>query len=88
MGCATATSPVTGSIFTDVKATYGAISNSGASKQGSATCTSILGAVAVGDCSVGSAMQDGGISKVQRVDYKTKSILGIYATHTVIVSGE
>ncbi len=88
MGCAAATSPVTGGIFTDVKSTYGATSNSGASKQGRATCTSILGAIAAGNCSIGAAMQDGGISKVQRVDYETTSILGIYATHTVIVSGE
>jgi len=33
-------------------------------------------------------MDDGDISEVHYVDYKSENILGIYATYTVVVHGE
>ena len=88
-GCAAyALSPVLGAIYTDVKAPMGVTSNVGASKVGEASATSILGLIATGDASIQAAMKQGGITKVQHVDYNTTSVLGIYATYTVTVYGE
>lgn len=56
-GCAT-TTPV-GAIFTDVTLPLNATSVNGVTKKGEATCTSILGLVATGDCSIETAAQNG-----------------------------
>ncbi len=88
-GCAAfAVAPVSGFLYTDVQAPLTATSNSGASKVGEAKCSSILGLVAQGDCSIDAAAKNGGITRVQHVDYKSTNILGIYATFTVFVYGE
>jgi len=66
-----------------------ATSNSGvSSKTGEAQCISVLGLVAVGDCSIEAARKNGGITKVNTVDWDARNILGIYGTYKVIVSGE
>ena len=85
-GCAQGLSPVTGIIFTEVSGPLAA-THTGGSKMGTATCTSILGALASGDCSIAAAKKNGGISSVSSVDYKTKSILGFYAETTTVVRG-
>jgi len=88
-GGAIGITPVTGMYYTDVKGTYGGVTPlEGYSKVGKASCQSILGIIATGDCSIKKAMENGGITKIHHVDYHTKSILGIIATHTVIVYGE
>lgn len=84
-GCAT-TAPI-GSLYTDAKLPITATSNSGAAKEGTATCTSVLALVATGDCSVEAAAKNGGITQIQSVDYKVNNILGIYGTYTTIVKG-
>lgn len=87
MGCATII-PI-GNIYTAAKLPVTATSNSGTSlKTGEAQCTSILGMVAFGDCSIDTAKKNGGITKVFHVDWDVKNILGIYGTYKVIVSGE
>ena len=87
-GCATVASQVTGSIYTDVKAPLSAASNTGGSKIGSSTASSLLGLFAMGDASIETASKNGGIKKVQHVDYHSTSILGIYSTFTVMVYGQ
>ncbi len=87
-GCAMARSPVSGSIYSDVKANDSVTANTAATKVGRSTASSILGWVAIGDCSLDSAKKQGGITKVAHVDYETTSILGIYATTTTVVHGE
>lgn len=88
-GCAGyAVAPVTGFVYTDTKFGINATSNEGTSKVGTAMSQSILGIVAVGDASIEAAMKNGGITKVQHVDYHSTNILGIYATFTVEVYGE
>lgn len=57
-------------------------------KTGTSTCTSILGLVAEGDCSISTAAKNGGITKVSTVDFDVSNILFLYATTTVIVTGE
>ena len=89
-GCiAYVTAPVSGALYTDVKAPVTATaSDTAALKSGSATVTSVLGLVATGDASIEGAAKNGGITKIHHVDYTTKSILGLYAVYTVTVYGE
>ena len=87
-GCAVGTAPVVGTLFTNVKAPITATNNPKGSKTGEAKCMSILGLIAVGDCSVEAAAKEGKINKVSTVDYKNKSIFGIYTEIKVIVTGE
>ncbi|PAU99523.1 TRL-like family protein [Helicobacter sp. TUL] len=84
-GCAT-TTPV-GAIFTDATLPLHATSVNGATKKGEATCTSILGLVATGDCSIETAAQNGKIQSIRSVENKAYSVLGIYSTYTTIVWG-
>lgn len=78
--------PVTGVLYTDTSSPVAVGSGTG-SKEGRATCTSILGWIATGDCSVKAAASAGGVGQIKSVDYKTKSMLGIYAEVTTIVRG-
>ncbi len=87
-GCATVASPLTGYIYTDVKAPAAATSNSGSEKVGTAMATSILGLFATGDASIQTAAVSAGIKKIHHVDYHSTSILGIYSTYTVTVYGD
>ncbi len=89
-GCAA--SPYQGMIYSDV------ILNSyhlqppmdaqSAQKSGTSSCSCILGLIAVGDASVGAAMQQGGIKKCHHVDYSHMNFLGFFAQHTTTVYGE
>jgi len=56
-------------------------------KTGEATCESVLGWIATGDCSVKAAAKAGSIANVSSVSYKVKNILGVYATYTTVVTG-
>jgi hypothetical protein len=87
-GCATVASPLAGVIYTDVKAPVTATSNSASAKVGSATASSILGLIAMGDASIETAAKNAGIKHIQHVDYHSTTILGIYSTFTVDVYGE
>lgn len=89
-GCiAYSTSPVTGALYTDVKAPITATgSDAAALKSGSAAVNSVLGLIATGDASIETAAKRGGITKIHHVDYSSKSWLGIYAVYTVTVYGE
>jgi hypothetical protein len=88
-GCgAYVASPLTGFLYTDVKAPITATSNEGATKVGTAAATSILGIVATGDASINAAAKSAGITKIHHVDYQGTSVLGIFAKFTVFVYGE
>ena len=54
---------------------------------GKATCVSILGLIATGDCTVETAKKDGNITKVSSVQFDYKNILGVYAETTTKVYG-
>jgi len=81
-------SPVTGLIYTDVVVGERLGTGSATTKIGEATCSSILGWFATGDCSIDAAMQQGGLRTVHHVDSKVSSILGIYSSYTLVVVGE
>lgn len=87
-GCAQVRTPVTGMLYTDVKAPVAVTGNSGSTKVGTAEARSILGLVATGDASVETAAKAAGITKVHHVDAHATSILGIIATYKLFVYGE
>lgn len=86
-GCAGMGSPIPGGLYADVKTPRDAETGPGATKVGIATCESILGWIAVGDCSIATAKQNGQINTIQSVDYDVKNILNVYATYTTRVRG-
>ena len=77
-----------GCLVTNVNAPITATSNANVSKTGAASCSSILGVIALGDASQQAAMKNGGITKIHHVDFNSFSILGIYAKFTTTVYGE
>ncbi|MCK9420809.1 MAG: TRL-like family protein [Nitrospirae bacterium] len=85
-GCVSA--PVFGILFTAIDAPVTATSNVGATKEGRGSCMSVLGMVAVGDCSIATAAKEAGITKIMTVDHSFNSVLGFFAKYTVIVKGE
>ncbi len=86
--CAMVSSPVTGFLYTDVKAPLAVTSNSASTKVGTAKAQSILGWVATGDASIEAAAKSAGITKIHHVDYESTNILGIVASFTVVVYGD
>ena len=84
--------PVPGFLYSEYKApAYDLTTETSAPaavKMGRATCKSILGLVAIGDCSLEAAKKAGGISRVAAVDYEYENIIGLYATYTLRVSGQ
>ena len=76
-----------GMLYTDVSGPVLATSNSGATKMGEATSTGII-CVATGDSSIKTAAANGGITKIQHVDYHVTSVLGLYVKTVVTVYGE
>lgn len=86
-GCATARSPVTGFIYTDVRDGVAATSNQAGNRVGEACSSSILGWVGTGDSSIETARRAGGITMISSVDNYASSILGIYAKYCTVVRG-
>ena len=76
--------------YTELKLPTAATSNSTVAKEkvGISTCNSYLGIVAIGDASIEAAMKNGGITKVQHVDWDAKNILGLYGEYKCTVYGE
>ncbi len=78
-----------GMIYTEVKAPVAAGDGGMAySKVGVSKCTSVLGLVATGDCSIKAAAAAGNIKTIKYVDYDAKNILGIYGEYTTTVYGD
>lgn len=84
----TAIAAAAGFLYTQAKGPGHAATPHALMKEGRSTCQSILGMIAMGDCSISTAAKNGGITKVASVDYDVSNILGIIAKTTVIVSGE
>ena len=89
-GCAY-NSPVPGAFFTGTTFPSGdkvKLDSETASKQGKSSCYSVFALVAFGDCSINSAMKDGGITKIHHVDSKSTHFLFIMYKYDTIVYGE
>ena len=80
--------PPLGLIYTDTEAplTLGPSDNTG-QRRGTASVTSYLMLVSLGDGSVKAAAENGGIRKVERVEYEFTNILGLYQRYTTVAYG-
>jgi len=88
-GCAGVQSPVNGMWYTGVTAPVAATGEVlKAPKEGRASCSSVLGLIATGDAGIPRAMANGGITKVQTIDYEAFSVFGFYSKYTTVVRGE
>ena len=58
------------------------------SKKGEASAKCILGIVSVGDCSIDAAAKNGGLQKINHLDYGYLNVIGVFRKTTVIVYGE
>ena len=84
-------SPVPGFIYTDTKFPSGdkvKLDSETASKKGKSVCYSVLAAVAFGDCSIKTAMKDGGITKIHHVDSSSRNFFYFFFKYETIVHGE
>ncbi|MBN2179225.1 MAG: TRL-like family protein [Deltaproteobacteria bacterium] len=82
-----------GSLYTNVKTPMPTlemqVNADDQAKVGTASATAYLWVVVVGDCSVASAMKQGGITKIHHVDTDINTILGgLYGKFTTVVYGE
>ncbi len=87
-GCAVATAPVNGLLYSNVTAP--ALVTGSADKPtkvGRAYARSFFGLYATGDASIETAAKNGGITKIHHVDYETQNILGVIADFTTVVYG-
>lgn len=90
-GCLVApVQPPIGIIYTNYQAPLFPDQTTGqvGSRSGQSHSISILGLVALGDASLQTAAQEGGISNIRHVDYQYDNILGIYQKYTTIARGE
>ena len=85
-GCMPVYSPAIGVLYTEVWHAGDAGERVG-TKEGTACAQSILALIATGDASIKEAARDGGITKIDSVDHKSKNILGIMAEFCTIVRG-
>ena len=87
-GCASATSPVTGTMYSNVKAPLTATTSPReVQRVGRASVRSILGVFASGDASIQTAARNGGITEIHHVDYESQNFFGVLAEYTVVVYG-
>jgi TRL-like protein family len=82
-----------GVVYTGIKTPMESLSipldNTPGKKIGRASCKSYVWVVAVGDCSVKAAMENGNITKIHHVDTDIESILvGLYGRATTVVYGD
>ena len=84
--------PPMGSVYTQIEAPLDLSSAGGKEigpKCGEASSFAILGIFASGDASIHAAAENGGIRKVNHVDYRFKNVLlGAYSRYTTVVYGE
>lgn len=82
-----------GAVYTGIKTPMPDISttlsDTMGSKVGKSTCTSMVWVVLVGDCSIKTAMDNGGITKIHHVDTEiTRVLMGLYGELTTVVYGD
>jgi hypothetical protein len=77
-------------VFTNIKAPIDIDANGSPmpSKKGESSSINVLGIVAVGDASVKAAADDGGLVRVEHIDYEFLNVLGVFSKFTVIAYGE
>lgn len=67
---------VTGFVFKEAKEAVGGSGSVAPAKMGCSSCVSYFGIVALGDCSIRTAMKNGGINNLSHYDSEIVNILG------------
>lgn len=81
--------PTRALVYSNATSPMGVTSAKSGNKRGeSEKCTNILGIAATGDCSIESAMKNGGITNVTSVDWEGSNFLLIFSSGKTIVTGE
>ncbi|MCC6156851.1 MAG: protein trl [Deltaproteobacteria bacterium] len=88
LGCAMANSPATGLVTVTKGPVSAGDTNIQPAKEGRATCQSLLGIAAWGDCTVKAAAENGKITRIHSVDQDSVIVLYIYAKYETVVRGE
>ncbi len=89
VGCSPVMSPITGLIFTELKAPFYAGNGQDlGAKVGRAECQGFLGLVAIGDASIQKAAENGEITNIKAIDYEAFNVLGVFCRFTTIVYGD
>jgi hypothetical protein len=78
--------PPLGLVYTDLDAPL-SLNGQVGERRGEASVVAILGLISAGDGSVRAAARNGGISRVERVDYEFFNVLGIYQRYTTVAYG-
>lgn len=88
-GCYSVVSPAgpIGGVYTNTTGPLAITGSASGTRVGRASASVVLG-IATGDASIQAAMQAGGITRIQSVDYQSNLILGLFGTYTVVVYGE
>lgn len=87
-GCAVATAPVNGFLYSHVIGPVGVTGSADKpTKVGRSYARSIFGLWATGDASIETAAKNGGITKIHHIDHESQIILGVIADYTTIVYG-
>ena len=87
-GCATATAPVSGLLYSNVTGPIGITGSADKpTKVGRSHARSFFGLYATGNASIEEASRNGGITKIHHVDHETQVILGVIADFTTVVYG-
>lgn len=79
--------------YTDVSGTTpihveGSLPAGKAWKVGEACQTSVLGLMTTGSATIGEAAKAGGITRINRVDYKFSNIVNVFAKYCTVVVGD
>jgi hypothetical protein len=80
--------PLVGLIYTEWNAHAGFFPQEIGPKQSETCVSNILGLISTGNASVLEAARKAGIKKITSIDYKVSSILGLYGTYCIVVTGE
>ena len=82
--------PPSGWVYSEIAAPMDVDANNTdmGARTGESESMSILGLVALGDCSVEAAAKKGGIKTVKHLDYKYTNILGIYQKFVTVAKGD
>jgi TRL-like protein family len=81
--------PPGGLLYADLTAPIDTNAEGGSmgSRVGQATSNGYFGLIATGDCSVAAACEDGGITRIDHIDYRYENMLGLQK-FTITVIGD
>lgn len=81
--------PPVGTLYTEIGAPTSLGSGQLAARRGESSVVAILGIGSSGQASVEAAADEGGITRVKRVEYRYENVLlGLYQRYTTIVWGD